>query len=145
MYYIANNILHNQADAEDVVHDAFVTLCNNLDKVDPGFGKKTWSYVAIIVKNKAINLYNKKKRQAQVVENREIWEMQEVFDTGLEERVLRKEQQDLMTALLMEMREPYRSVMILQYYHGLSAEEIGAQLGRPRIISAILLCERNGS
>ena len=127
MYYVAYDILHNASDAEDIVHETFVALCDNLGKVDRGFSQKTWNYIITIVKNRSFNLYNRKKRQPLL---EDAWETQEVFGDDLEEKVLKKEQQDLITALLQEMREPYRDVLILQFYHGMNAEEIGALLGK---------------
>ena len=33
MFYIAQNILHNVEDAEDAVHNAFVKIAENIDKI----------------------------------------------------------------------------------------------------------------
>ncbi len=32
MFYVANNILHNEHDAEDAVHQSFVYVLENLEK-----------------------------------------------------------------------------------------------------------------
>ena len=33
MFYVANRILHNTEDAEDAVHQAFLSIIENLDKI----------------------------------------------------------------------------------------------------------------
>ncbi|MBQ8804648.1 MAG: sigma-70 family RNA polymerase sigma factor [Tyzzerella sp.] len=34
MFYVANNILHNEQDAEDAVHHAFVKIAENIEKIE---------------------------------------------------------------------------------------------------------------
>ncbi len=127
LYFVAFGILRNASDAEDIVHETFLELCNNLGKVDRSLNQKTWNYIVTIAKNKSFNLYNKKKRCPLMEED---WEEQEAFGDDLEERVLRKEQQDMLTALVRELHEPYRTVFMLYFYQERSAEEIAVILGK---------------
>ena len=39
MFYIANQILTNKQDAEDAVHTAFVSIAENIQKIDNLFNK----------------------------------------------------------------------------------------------------------
>lgn len=122
MYYAAYDILHNESDAEDMVHETFLALIHNFEKIKGNSCHKTWNYIVTIIRNKSINLYHKKKRQPLLEES---WEDREVFSEHLEEKILAAEQRDLFLVLLGEMKEPYRSVLTLQYYHELNYEEIG--------------------
>ncbi len=63
MFCIANNILHNEQDAEDAVHNAFVAIGENIHKIDVPVCPKTKGYVVTIVESKAIDIYRKKQRR----------------------------------------------------------------------------------
>ena len=63
MFYIANNILHDQHLAEDAVSETFIKLAERFDKIlELGDinGKRTKAYVAASVKNTALNILKKK-------------------------------------------------------------------------------------
>lgn len=61
MFHVAYDILHNEHDAEDAVHQAFVKIAENIKKIDEPVCPKTHSYVVTIVENKAIDIYRKIK------------------------------------------------------------------------------------
>ncbi len=56
MYNIAFSILHNCEDAEDAVHDAFVSIANNFEKINKIPCQEIKYYFVIIVRNVSINL-----------------------------------------------------------------------------------------
>ena len=62
MFHVANEILHNEQDAEDTVHQAFVNVAKNMEKIGEPKCPKTKGYVVTIVENKAIDLYRRHKR-----------------------------------------------------------------------------------
>ena len=51
MYHVAYEILHNEQDAEDAVHQAFVKIAENIKKIDDPVCPKTHGYVVTIVEN----------------------------------------------------------------------------------------------
>jgi RNA polymerase sigma-70 factor (ECF subfamily) len=55
MFYVAMKILHNEHNAEDAVHQAFLSILENLDKISNVECPKTQSYIVIIVERKAID------------------------------------------------------------------------------------------
>jgi len=61
MLFIANGVLNDYALAEDAVSESFIRIIRNLHKVDEIFCHKTRSLVVTIVKNVAIDMYNKRK------------------------------------------------------------------------------------
>ena len=63
MFHVANEILHNEQDAEDTVHQAFVNVAKNMEKIGVPNCPKTKGYVVTIVENKAIDLYRRRKRR----------------------------------------------------------------------------------
>ena len=52
MFSVANRVLNNQYDAEDAVHQAFLSIIDNLNKVREVDCPETRSYVVIITENK---------------------------------------------------------------------------------------------
>ena len=62
MFYIANRILNNEQDAEDAVHSAFVSIAENIQKIDEPMCPKTRGYIVTIVEGRAIDLYRRKQR-----------------------------------------------------------------------------------
>lgn len=54
MFHVAYEILHNEQDAEDAVHQAFVKIAENIKKIDAPVCPKTHSYVVTIVEHQAI-------------------------------------------------------------------------------------------
>ena len=63
MFYAANSILKDPAMAEDAVHQAFIRILNHMGKIGEVHCPQTRSFVVIIVRNVAINLYNSRKKQ----------------------------------------------------------------------------------
>lgn len=60
MMYFANSILGNLSDAEEVVHDAFLTIISHLDRLMDYEVPKLWLYTRLLVKTKADKLNQKK-------------------------------------------------------------------------------------
>ena len=66
MFYIAKDILHDDYLAEDAVHDAFVVLSKNFEKVREPISPETKRFVSVIVRNISINMAIKRNREAPV-------------------------------------------------------------------------------
>ena len=62
MYHVAYEILHNDQDAEDAVHQAFVKIVENIKKIDDPVCPKTHGYVVTIVEHQAIDQYRKRQK-----------------------------------------------------------------------------------
>ena len=62
MFSVANRILENRYDAEDAVHQAFVSILNNLEKIKEADSPETRAYVVIITENKAIDIVRTRRR-----------------------------------------------------------------------------------
>ena len=61
MYHIAHRILGNREDTEDAVHQAFVSIAENIKKIHPADCPKTKSYIVITVERKVFFLYTTKE------------------------------------------------------------------------------------
>lgn len=121
MYAVAWKILHNERDAEDIVHDSFRAIIENFEKINDVSCHKTWNYIVTIVKNKSFTLYNSKKNHGTAAY--EDW-MNEEIEFHIEETIEEKEIANILAELIRQLPYPYKEVLYLQYYNKLSGEEI---------------------
>lgn len=56
MFYVANGILHNQQDAEDVVHESFLKIIKIIGKIESPKSPKTKNLIVIVTERTAIDL-----------------------------------------------------------------------------------------
>ena len=62
MYYTAKRILNDAFIAEDAVHEAFVKIARNMNKIDDMESNETRSFVMIVTKRAAIDVYRKRNQ-----------------------------------------------------------------------------------
>lgn len=117
MFYVANQILQNEQDAEDAVHQAFLSIICHLDKISEIDCPKTKSYVAIITENKAIDIIRSRKHYAE----------QENDETLIGVQVSTDDSGELSDAIA-SLPTRYRDILLLRFYYGYSAKEIGRML-----------------
>lgn len=118
MFYVANEILKNQHDAEDAVHQAFLAMLKHLDKISEIDSPKTRSYVVIVVERKAIDILRLKKKENEIELNEKTVgnEIPLPGDGGLADA-------------MAKLPSHYRDVLLLKYDNGFSTREIAQVLG----------------
>lgn len=118
MHYIANRILRNDRDAEDAVHEAFVTLIENIEKISDIRCHKTKSYIVTITENKAIDLYRRKQKHptGELIEELQGLTAEDEVDDGL-------------TRCILKLPARYREVILLRYEQGISYGEMARLMG----------------
>ncbi len=117
-------VLHDGQLAEDATHEAFIKIARNMSKVKDVESNATKSYLIIIAKNSAIDIYRKRSRQMQ-------------HETGLDEADLLEylqvepeaESDNNMTEILANMAAIYRDVLLLKYSNEFTNKEIAKTLG----------------
>lgn len=122
MFYIANQILCDDALAEDAVQDAFIKIIENLDKIEDIGSHKTKSFLVIIVRNHSINIYNERKRKAWVpLENADYLLFEDLVLDKINNPL---EESDVFQKVIKKLPVIYRDVITLKYVHEFSNEEI---------------------
>lgn len=116
MFCAANEILHNEHEAEDAVQQAFVKIAENLGKIPDELSTKTKAFVVTIAENTAIDRYRKLKRHG---------------DCELCEEAcgIEANSADEPVSCILKLPARYRQFILLKYYHGYSTREIAKLLG----------------
>lgn len=118
MFVIANNILKNEYDAEDAVHQAFISIAKNIQKISELDCTKTKSYIVTIVEHCAIDIYRVKKRKP-------IGELDEQV-VGI---AFEAPHTSTLADAMAKLPARYRHVILLKYDSGYSNREIAKILG----------------
>lgn len=113
MLKIANKILVNEFDAQDAVHNAFISISKHINKVQDPLSRMTKGYVAIIAERKAIDLYRERSRfvSLEALEN----------EIGIS---FPPPDDDDLAQCISKLRPRYRHFIMLKYYHGYTVKEI---------------------
>lgn len=126
MYISACRILCDPFAAEDAVHDAFVAISRNVEKIGDVDSVSTASYCIKAAKNTAINMSVKRSRESAVP----VDEVDEAFDESMLDMICSKENFDIVVSAIMNLDEKYRDVLSLYYLNELTVKELSDLLGR---------------
>ena len=121
MFYIANQILKDDYLSEDVVEQTFVKIIENLDNISDVDCHKTKSYIVIMVRNCAINLYRQRKNHLTVSLDEDL----EIAD----DQPFAIDEADTLTRSITRLPIIYKDILTLKYVQALPNEEIARMLG----------------
>ena len=148
MLWRAWQILKDQRDAEDVVHNAFLKIIRVLERIDPGNEYKTKSFLLIIVEHTALDLVRKKRREYGIsLDELEEWRIP--ADPDAEVRFEQCIEENRVIEIIKNMPEQYRGIFLLKYSQEFENREIATLLGisealvRKRISRGKALLEKN--
>lgn len=129
---VALSILHHPFDAEDAVHDAFVSLAKHFDKISNKSPEETKLYLTKIVVNAARKIYNKRNKRLKMEILHSLDEKNETidFETIATDFIRQEENRDLLR-FLSQMDFKYRDVLTLSLCYNMKASEIANALHRP--------------
>lgn len=119
MFYTAKRYLTTQEDLEDAVHQAFVSIIENLHNVHEIYCLETKGYIVTITERKAIDILRERNRVSSVkfAEALPGIEIPLPIDGGLGDAIAKLPAQ-------------YREVILLRYAYGYKTKEIGKMLGK---------------
>lgn len=118
MFHVAKGILGNDQDAEDAVHDAFLAIAKNFDKISTDDRHKTKAFVVIVVENKAIDLYRKKQRHPTSFYADELSGMTVEYEAGND-----------LSHIILKLSPRYRDFILLKYSQGYGNAELAELFG----------------
>ena len=127
VFRLALRMCGNEADADEVAQEAFLSAWKGLPNFRGESRFSTWLYQ--LTTHAAIDLMRREKRQAAAEDIDEIT----TADDGPspQQQVERTETQREIRSALMQLPEEYRQVLLLRFMQELSYEEIGRALKLP--------------
>ena len=118
MYHVAYQILGSHQDAEDAVHQAFLAIIQNFEKISLVECPKTRSFVVIITERKAIDQLRYRNRHRA-----------EEFDEQFCGLAFPAPTEDPLAEAMAKLPAQYREALLLRYDNGFTAREIAVFLG----------------
>lgn len=133
LYSTAVRILTDTAEAQDVVHDAFVSLWDKANTYESSRGT-AFSWALTLTRNRAIDRLRSRRRRAELLEN------SAPSDLGLDENSSgpsaddsadTSDQAAAVRAAVESLPPDQQSALKLAFFGGLTQEEIAARLSTP--------------
>jgi len=118
------NVLKNQAEAEDILQEAFVTIWNKAEQYRPALGKpKSW--IITVARNKALDRYRSLSRKS---------EGQADFQNHLKTNKIEShqtEKNEQLELALQKLNKEQKEAIELVFFKGLTQQEAATQLETP--------------
>lgn len=115
MFYVAMGVLHDGPDAEDAVHQAFLSILENFEKLPEVESPKTQAYVVTVTERKAIDILRAEKAYVETELDQLGREVPPPGESALEDAIAR-------------LPARYRQVMLLRHQQGYDTKELARML-----------------
>lgn len=130
MLKIAWEFTREKADVEDIVSDSCVALINNLDKLRGMEGAYLRRYIAVTVRNKALDHHKRQHRKNTFIIPADEGFIDRMPDPdSLEKKVLLLEELRRVQELMRSLPERERDVLRMKYQQGMKHKEIASIFG----------------
>ena len=120
MYITACKVLNDPQRAEDAVHDAFIAISKNLDKIQDIDSIKTGAYMVKAARSRALNILRMGLPEKETM----LDEAEAKADESLLDEICRKESYNEIVTAILALEERYRDVLTLYYLNDLTISEI---------------------
>ena len=128
VYNIAYGMLGSPEDAQDITQDVFVSVWEKIGQFRFRSKFSTWLYR--IAKNVSLNEKSRRtSRKTDVVEIDDSQAWVPVDYQTPEDEILASEQQQILHKALGQLKESYRTILVLREMEELSYEDLSAVLG----------------
>ena len=121
MFSVAKGILRDEQLAEDAVQQAFLRLIRYPKKIESFSCNQARNYLVVIVRNTAIDMYNRRRRIAEVP-------FDDSYGTHEDGELTVTLENDELLEAVDQLPEIYSEALYLSYYLGLSVNEIAGSL-----------------
>jgi len=129
VYSIAFKILQNNADAEEIAQDIFISLWQK-DNYNPDRASLK-TFLALLTRSRALDRLRKGSRSSAFLEQNQ----KNLYETNSEQSPLEtletKHQQELLQNALTQLPIEQKTILILNYFEGLSRSQIAEKLNLP--------------
>jgi len=125
---VAQRVLRDRAEAEEVVQDLFLQLWNTPARYDARRGKFT-SWLFVMARNRALDRL--RQRASRTRTHAQDAQEPTPSPASAETRLLDGERRRTVQSALASLPEGQRKALELSFYRGLSQSEIAAETGEP--------------
>lgn len=129
MFYMANRILKDEYLAEDAVSQSFEKIIQNITKIDEVYSPTTKSYVVRICKNKAIDIFRKRRRNNEVPFDEVEYELSVDKEVDEIEKLYGGNENEVLLKAIANLPPKYLNVVSMKYNNDYSYSEIAEELG----------------
>jgi RNA polymerase sigma-70 factor (ECF subfamily) len=127
MYHIANSVLKNHHDSEDVLQDAFLSIAFHISQLEDPYSNMTKGYVCRVAENAALNYLERNIKRNQHCDIDDYESLPSTDDVI--KNVELKDTASKMIDYILKMPPRYKSVLILNIIHRMAPKEISVVLG----------------
>lgn len=124
MFYTAQRILKNEADAEDAVEEAFYKISQNFSEISEIPEEKLAPYFTILVRNTAITMYHTNRRRTAQIDR-----LRQEQKTAVNTDVFEAYDQKQLTETIRTLPEIYKDILFLRYLEDYTPQKIAKLLG----------------
>ena len=119
---IAFKILHDEIDAFDATHNALIAIAKHIKKCPDGTNKHYEKlYVSMVVRNAAINILRKRKKNVKVI----YLDSEKYYtDRSPAYEIIEMDEIDRISKCINEMSYVYRDVLYMKYLYDMNIHEI---------------------
>ena len=119
MLKVASRVLRGEQDAEDAVHNAFMSLAKNMALVPELDSLKLRGFLYIVTENKAVDILRERKRR----------DLEESLDEDQPLFAPADDGEQGLAWCISRLPPRYQEVILLKYSHGYTTREIASILG----------------
>lgn len=132
MYFEAKRILNDHSLSEDAVHQAFERIIDKLEKITVEDANITVGFLIIVVRNVAIDMYNKRLKASTKLEY-----IDNIYNENADsllaaktpcDEVVQKEAKNNLLCIINRMPPIYRDVLLLEKLYNYPQKEIAELL-----------------
>ena len=126
MFWVAYKIVEDRYMAEDIVHDVFEKVANNMQCIDEPISKRTRRYLHTVTRNKAIDQLRKERRRNYI----DYVPLEDV-QIGKEQKIPLLEELDdeaIVMEALHRLPEEYTTLFVYKYVECMKYREIAERL-----------------
>ena len=128
MYRLAYGIVHNEAQAEDIVQESFIKIFSHIDKIEKAESVEMKRWILNIVKNEAIDYYRRNKRHLKL-DNAMKLEQLEVKKDNVDDRLQEIIREEYIQLIFDELSVKDKKILRYRLIYELSTAETADMLG----------------
>jgi len=133
LYSTALHILHDAAEAQDVMHDVFLMLWEKAAVFESERGS-AFSWAVTLIRNRSIDRVRSRQRRSRLLEEAAPADLGYAEDSGApsaNERMAQGDDARAVRAAVAELPADQQRVLELAFFSGLTQQEIAARLNEP--------------